>query len=80
MVVRVKNLDVYSTHLLADLLADSRGLTGGDIDYDFGAGYVFNYESSFSRATRIDLANGTYYHTSPFYDKEKFVFELEVLT
>ena len=78
VVVRVKGLDVYSSELLDDLLLDSSGLESGDISFEEQDDIVVNSESEFSRATRVDINTGEYYYTSPFFEKEKFLLEIEV--
>ena len=39
---------------------------------------VINYASEFSRATRIDLNTDEYHYTTPFFEKDKFLIEIEV--
>jgi hypothetical protein len=68
---------MYSKELVYDLLADSRCLKSDDIDLDVN-GMVINRPSDFSRATRIDLLTGNYHYVSPFYEKDKFIIEIEV--
>ena len=76
----MKQLDIYSKELICDLVDDSRCLLSCDIDVDSSLRQeltVVNFESEFSNSTRIDLITGKYHYTTPFYEKGKFVFELE---
>jgi hypothetical protein len=76
--VRVKNLKVYSRELISDLLMDSRCLKSCDLYHDLAIDTVVNYASEFSRATRMNLLTDEYHYTTPFFEKDKYIIEIEV--
>jgi hypothetical protein len=63
--------------LLTDLFADSCNLFTHDSSPEIADNKVIKHYSSFTRVTYISLSEGFYSYTTPFFEKGKFLVQLE---
>lgn len=70
---------MYSKHLLTDLVDDCRCLLSSDIEHNAASiDTIYNFDNQFCQSTRIDLLSEQYSHISPIYcEPGRVVFELE---